>query len=488
MKTSKAILWLRNDLRLSDNAALAAAAQHEQLLIIYILEDVEDWPMGGASRWWLHHSLAALQGDLKEKNQELLFYRGNAETCILSLIKELGIGAVYWNRRYEKHHIDIDTAVKHAVKNLGATCQSFKGNLINEPWEVLKKDKTPYQVYTPYWRTKLAIPGEPVVHSPPKKLPPAVGTATKSSCKLASLSLLPKIPWDQEIKSMWQPGEKSALKRLKHVLKQIIGNYDTLRNIPDVDGTSKLSPHLHFGEISPQRIWDEVVGVFGSVAKIKNKDVEQFLKEIIWREFAAHLLFHFPKTDKEPLRDKFLNFPWEDRPDDFRSWCKGQTGYPLIDAGMRQLWQHGWMHNRVRMVVGSFLVKDLRVHWNEGSRWFWDTLLDADLASNTMGWQWAAGSGADAAPYFRVFNPSLQSKKFDPDGHYIRTFVPELKHMPNEWIHEPWEAPAAVLIKAKVELDVTYPKPIVDHFEEKLLALKAYDRLKSASRIEDEEA
>jgi deoxyribodipyrimidine photo-lyase len=479
LKKSKALVWLRNDLRLRDNAALMAGCQHEHLTIVYILEDTKEWPMGGASLWWLHHSLSALKDDLNDRKQDLLFYRGNAESCIKKLVSEQGFAAVYWNRRYEKHQIDCDAAIKSALKDLGVQCESFKGNLLNEPWEVLKKDKTPYQVYTPYWRAKLLVPGHPINHEAPKKLPPPAVKSTKDSCNLDDLNLLPQIPWDKAMRDQWQPGEKNALKRLKYVLEHIVLDYETQRNIPDTDGTSKLSPHLHFGEISPQRIWDEVIAVHGPASKVKNKNIEQFLKEIVWREFAAHLLFHFPKTDKEPLREKFLKFPWEDRPTDFHAWCKGRTGYPIIDAGMRQLWQHGWMHNRVRMIVGSFLVKDLRVHWYEGAKWFWDTLLDADLASNSMGWQWAAGCGADAAPYFRVFNPSLQSKKFDPEGHYIRTFVPELKRMPNEWIHEPWEAPADVLKRAGVTLGETYPKPLVDHFEEKLLALKAYDRLKT---------
>ena len=484
MKTSKALLWLRNDLRLRDNAALSAACKHEELLIVYILEDMNEWPMGGASLWWLNHSLAALQSDLQEKKQDLLFFRGNPEACLKKLVKEQNIGSVYWNRRYELNLMETDAKLKKSLVDLGVECQDFKGNLLHEPMEVLKKDQTPYQVYTPYWRAQLSVPGHPFRSDAPKKFPSMVALSTKESCSLKALDLLPKIPWDKEIKAHWQPGEKQALKRLQHVLKNIVSDYESQRNIPDVDGTSKLSPYLHFGEISPQLIWDEVVKIYGPAEKVKNKNIEQFLKEIVWREFAAHLLYNFPKTDKEPLRDKFLKFPWEDRPKDFSAWCKGQTGYPLIDAGMRQLWQRGWMHNRVRMIVGSFLVKDLRIHWYEGAKWFWDTLLDADLASNSMGWQWAAGCGADAAPYFRVFNPVLQSKKFDPEGNYIRMFVPELKNMPSAWIHEPWDAPADVLLKANVVLGKTYPKPIVDHFEEKMLALKAYEQIKTKADSE----
>ncbi|MBX3735400.1 MAG: deoxyribodipyrimidine photo-lyase [Candidatus Didemnitutus sp.] len=473
------IVWFRQDLRLQDNPALLAAVQRGAVLPVYILDDAgeERWPMGGASRWWLHHSLAALGAALRERGASLVLARGESGAVLRTLIKESGADAVYWNRRYEPAAIARDAAVKAELGATGVDAKSFAASVLFEPHTVKNKSGGPFQVFTPFWKHCLTLDvAEPV------KLPAAkIIGATKAtrSLELGELGLRPTIPWDAGFRDAWEPGEAGAAKRLRKFVGGAIEHYADERNLPDRDGTSALSPHLHFGEISPRQVWCAVralskeSGVFPA-----SRGAQVFLSEVGWREFAYHLLFHFPHTPEAPLRTEFAAFPWRKDEAQLRVWQRGQTGYPIVDAGMRQLWATGWMHNRVRMIVASFLVKHLRLSWQEGAAWFWDTLVDADLAANTLGWQWTAGCGADAAPYFRIFNPILQGAKFDPDGDYVRRWVPELACLPSECIHAPWTVTPLELSAAGVVLGQTYPHPIVDHGEARGAALAALQTIR----------
>jgi deoxyribodipyrimidine photo-lyase len=476
------IVWFRQDLRLQDNPALIAALKSGgPVLPVYILDEATegDWPPGGASRWWLHHSLARLDASLRERGSRLLLAKGDSGAVLRSLLKQSGASAVNWNRRYEPAIIARDKKLKAALLAEGITVTSFNAALLFEPHTVRNKAGGPFQVFTPFWRHCLALPV-----AAPEKLPagdfssPAKWPAT---VPLAELGLLPAIKWDSGLAAAWQPGEAAGLKRLRKFATAAMSGYGDERNLPAIDGTSALSPYLHFGEIGPRQIWAAVraqskeTGVFPA-----NRGAQVFLNEVGWREFAHHLLFHFPQTPARPLREDFAAFPWQRNTRQLRSWQKGLTGYPIVDAAMRQLWATGWMHNRVRMIVASFLVKHLRISWQEGAAWFWDTLVDADLANNTLGWQWSAGCGADAAPYFRVFNPILQGAKFDPDGAYVRRWVPELDRLPTKFIHEPWEAPMDVLAEAALILGRDYPQPIVDHGEARAAALAAFKGLRAA--------
>ena len=478
---SATILWFRQDLRLQDNPAFAAALKRGgPVLPVYILDDAGegDWPAGGASRWWLHHSLAALDAALKERGSRLLLAQGATAQVMASLVKQGNASAVYWNRRYEPAIIERDKQLKAELTAGGIEARSFNAALLFEPHTVQNKSGGPFQVFTPFWRHCLTLPVEVPVKLPAGDFP--APPKWPASLALAELGLLPKIKWDAGLAAAWQPGESAAAKRLKQFAAGAMADYGDQRNLPAIDGTSALSPYLHFGEIGPRQIWEAVraqskeSGVFPS-----SRGAQVFLSEVGWREFAHHLLFHFPQTPAAPLRAEFARFPWQKNPRQLQAWRKGRTGYPIVDAGMRQLWTTGWMHNRVRMIVASFLVKHLRLTWQEGAAWFWDTLVDADLANNTLGWQWSAGCGADAAPYFRVFNPFLQGAKFDPEGDYVRRWVPELANLPKEFIHLPWEAPMDVLAESGVTLGKTYPQPIVDHGEARDAALAAFKSLRA---------
>lgn len=468
---------------MQDNPAFQAAITRGGSIVpVYILDDAAEgaWPMGAAARWWLHHSLAALDASLREHGSRLVLARGDSKTILNALVRTVGAGAVYWNRRYEPAVIARDAQLKIEFTAAGLEVKSFNAVLLNEPHTIANKQGRPFQVFTAYWRHCLGISvATPMKFTAAQLVAP---TAWPKSLGLTALELQPKISWDEGLRQTWMPGEAGAVKRLRTFVSRPIDDYAETRNLPDRDGTSMLSPSLHFGEISPRQVWAAVKarskasGIFPV-----NNGARVLLSEIGWREFAYHLLYHFPGTPELPLREEFSRFPWAADPDGerLRAWQRGHTGYPIVDAGMRQLWHTGWMHNRVRMVVASFLVKHLRLPWTQGAAWFWDTLVDADLASNTLGWQWSAGCGADAAPYFRVFAPVLQGRKFDADGRYVRRWLPELAKLPTEFLHAPWEAPAEVLREAGVVLRKTYSRPIVDHATARAEALAAFKQLRS---------
>ncbi|MDA0204480.1 MAG: deoxyribodipyrimidine photo-lyase [Acidobacteria bacterium] len=467
------LVWFRQDLRLADNPALQAAVDRgEPIIPIYIWspEEEEGWAPGGASQWWLHGSLKALAADLETLGSRLVLRSGRALPALQKLARQTGAGAVFWNRRYEPAAVERDRQVEQALAADGLEAKSFKGSVLWEPWEIATQAGTPYKVFTPFYNACLraGLGGEPLMR--PSALP--APESWPDSEPLSELDLEPQRDWTDGIRKEWTPGEDSARETLRRFLRGGLGKYSRDRDVPSVLGTAQVSPHLCFGEISPRQAW-VATGESGG---------EAWKRQLVWREFGRHLLFHFPRTADEPLRPEFVRFPWKDDPAALQLWQKGQTGYPIVDAGMRQLWETGWMHNRVRMIVASFLVKDLMIPWQEGARWFWDTLVDADLANNTLGWQWTAGCGADAAPYFRVLNPMSQGQKFDPKGKYVRRWVPELESLSAKDIHEPWNATDAVLKRASVELGKDYPYPIVDHAEARTAALDAYGQLRGDTR------
>jgi len=477
---SAVFLWFRQDLRLTDNPALLAAhASGLPILPVYILDDVQagEWRMGGASRWWLHHSLNSLN---KSVSDNLLVLQGDAEKIIPELVKKYRAQTVLWNRCYEPWRINRDKRIKEQLQTQNIKVDSFNASLLWEPWKILKSDGTPYKVFTPFYRKGCLSAPEP---DEPVPAPSKINWFKRPDAfALNSLKLLPQAPfprWDSKMEEYWDISEAGAQRRLAEFLETGLKNYKEGRNFPSIDNVSRLSPYLHFGEISPRQVWHDSKR-HGFAHKVEH-DLDHFHSELGWREFSNSLLFHFPHIARKPLQERFNNFPWaKDDEATLSLWQKGMTGYPIVDAGMRELWATGYMHNRVRMIVGSFLVKDLRLHWHHGEDWFWDCLVDADLANNSASWQWIAGCGADAAPYFRVFNPVTQGEKFDPDGIYVRRWCPELSRLPNSLIHKPWEAPALILKDAGVTLGKTYPAPMVDHKEARDLALQAFQSLKEA--------
>lgn len=474
-----ALVWLRRDLRLGDQPAFAAAVAHGGAVVpVYVHAPEEDgaWAPGAASRVWLHGSLERLDASLRARGSRLVLRRGPTLRTLRALCDELGATAVFWNRLYEPAAIRRDSLVKEALRAQGLTAESFGGSLLYEPWTVKTQTGTPYQVFSPYWRTCLA--GEPPAAPAPAPARLPAPAAWPSSLALEALALLPAVRWDAGIDAAWTPGEAGAAAELRRFAAGPVRDYVEARDLPAELGTSRLSPHLHFGEVSPRQAWQAVAdgGEASRTPHEAQTGAQAFRRELGWREFAHHLLFHFPHTPEQPLRADFATFPWEKAPQALRAWQRGQTGYPLIDAGLRELWTTGWMHNRVRMLVASFLVKDLLIAWNDGAAWFWDTLVDADLAANTLGWQWAGGCGADAAPYFRVFNPVAQGQKFDPEGAYVRRWVPELARLHERWLHEPFAAPPLALAEAGLRLGRDYPRPLVDHKAARERALAAFAR------------
>ncbi len=475
------IVWFRQDLRLADNPALtAASAKGCPIVALYVLDENKDmpWTLGAASKVWLRASLQSLDRSLKQLGGSLTIRIGRTQDTINQLVNETGANAVYWNRCYEPSFIERDAAIKSELKAYGLEVQSFSASLMYEPWEYKTRTGTPFKVFTPFWKSLIAK-GKPTDPTPaPTRL---TFHPVNQGPNLDNLRLLPpKSDWPKSIQASWSPGESNGKNQLCRFLDQGLGGYADLRDRPDLSHCSSLSPFLHFGEISPRQIWQATVS---QMAAFRNGSLDRdgwaFLREIAWREFSYHLLFHFPELPDVAWNRKFNSFGWIEDHKFLSAWQKGQTGYPFIDAGMRQLWHTGWMHNRVRMVAASFLTKHLLQHWTKGEKWFWDTLVDADLASNSASWQWVSGCGFDASPYFRIFNPMLQGQKFDPDGSYVKQWVPELSNLSSKYLHAPWEAPSSVLATAKVTLGKTYPHPIVDHKAARLRALEAYRAIKT---------
>lgn len=469
MSEAPIIVWFRQDLRLRDNPALIAAhGTGRPIIPLYILDDHNsgEWKMGGASRWWLHQSLARLNESL---NGAMVFESGDPQDILKRLMDETGADNIYWNRCYEPWRIARDKQIKQTFDG----AKSFNGALLFEPHTVLKEDGTPYKVFTPFY--KKGCLGRAPEPRDPQDAPSNLNFLKHIGGGLDDLNLMPDITWYKDMEQEWTPGEQGALDRLHRFLEDGLKGYKEGRNFPTRNSVSRLSPHLHFGEISPNEAWHAARPAM--IAQSCESDGENFLSELGWREFSNSLLYHFPDLPRKNLQTKFDAFPWSQDDKALTAWQTGQTGYPIVDAGMRELWQTGYMHNRVRMIVGSFLVKNLLLHWHHGEDWFWDTLLDADLANNSASWQWIAGCGADAAPFFRIFNPVTQGAKFDSDGAYVRRFVPELSKVPDKFLHNPWDAPDNVLEYAGVELGKTYPKPIVDLKQSRERALAAFKTL-----------
>ncbi|MCR9225227.1 MAG: DNA photolyase family protein [Hyphomonas sp.] len=478
MSPSPAIMWFRRELRLSDNPALAAAISTagSRVICVYIRETNDSLrEMGGASKWWLDKSLRSLTSQIEKLGGRLILRTGDAETQLADILTETGAAAVFWNRRYDLAGREIDAGIKSSLKAKTITTESFNGSLLTEPWTQTTGSGGYYKVYSPYWRAVQASYQCPLPAAQPSALDdPGIG-----SDSLDDWDLHPSRPdWSTGFDRIWRPGERNAHNLLQSFLSGPVDAYGEDRNRPDVeDGTSSLSPHLAFGEISPAQIWRATMSRI-EAGEIDEKNGRKFLSEVVWRDFSYVLLFHNPDLGTENYKPDFDLMPWQDDGAQLKAWQTGQTGYPIVDAGMRQLWHTGWMHNRVRMIVASFLTKHLLIHWRRGEEWFWDTLVDADPASNSASWQWTAGSGADAAPYFRIFNPITQGEKFDETGDYVRKWCPELSRLPRKYLYQPWEAGPLILSEAGITLGETYPNPIVDHKFGRERALTAYQTLK----------
>jgi deoxyribodipyrimidine photo-lyase len=476
------IVWFRQDLRLQDNPALKYALDNGNIIPIYILDITSaQEESGNASKWWLHHSLQSLSDSFSTFGHKLHIFVGNPLHILQDLLKQTGANSIVWNRCYEPYAIERDSKIKEYFQGLKVSVKSFNSNLLFEPWTIFNKQGSFFKVFTPFWKHCLMQTPEVVVDSiavlqSSKTISPSI-----NSLELNDLNLLPKKPdWSGGLKESWKPGEPEALNKLKTFLQNHIDNYKHDRDFMDQVGTSRLSPHLHFGEISPRYIWTACK----ELLTFQNENIESihsFLSEIGWREFSYHLLYHVPTLTDQPIQPKFNAFPWKDDEILLNKWQKGKTGIPIVDAAMRELWHTGYMHNRARMIVASFLTKNLLIPWQNGAKWFLDTLVDADLASNSVSWQWVAGCGVDAAPYFRIFNPVSQGEKFDPKGDYVKKWIPELSSLDIPYIHQPWKAPLDVLEKKYIILGKTYPKPIIDLKESRNLALSAYKHIQNAT-------
>jgi len=479
MLIDTAIVWLRRDLRLEDNPALTFALRRcRSVVLLYVYSPSEEapWQPGSASNWWLHHSLQAFIKSIARYNVRLLIRRGNSLETILDISNQTGAKAVFWNRLYEPTMVKRDKYVKSQLRANDIETASFNGALLKEPWEISKADGSMYRVFTPFSRQYLDDPAIRPLHPGPDNM--VCGAGELTSLSVEDLKLLPAKTWYSGFADLWQPGEVGAMKQMNRFLDDALTGYDEGRNIPSIEGVSMLSAHLHFGEISPVQVWCaarfQADSERGYSSGVNLSEEKPYLKQLVWRDFAHHILFHLPQTVDQPFNEKFAGFQWESNPEFLDAWKKGRTGIPLVDAGMRQLWQTGWMHNRIRMLVASVLTKNGLVHWQEGAQWFWETLVDANLANNSMGWQWTAGCGVDAAPYFRVFSPTRQGQRFDPMGEYIRKWVPELESVPNKFIHEPWNSSD---FSAK-----SYPGPIVDLSKSRKRALEKYRLLRTTGQ------
>lgn len=467
MKHIKSIVWFRQDLRLSDNPALEAASKLGEFLPIYILDDLAPAPfkLGSMSKVWIHHSLESLNRTLDES---LNLYVGKSHEIIEKLIEQYNIENIFWNRCYEPWHLEQEEHVISLCQKTSKSYQRFNSNYLWGPEEVLKDDGSYYKVFTPYKKKAYLCPQRKTIDLS-KPLAPIKDEL--NSTLLSDMGLIPEKSWHKAIEQTWDIGEHAAQQKLKEFINAHLSGYKHGRDYPASKHTSRLSPHLHFGEISPAQIFEKISHV------APDGDTEHFLSEVIWREFSCYLLYHFKDLHTANLNQAFNKFPWQEDSPLLKAWKIGKTGYPLVDAGMRELWQTGYMHNRIRMVTASFLIKNLNIHWHRGRDWFWDCLLDADLANNSASWQWVAGCGADAAPYFRIFNTITQGEKFDENGEYTRKFVPELKNLPNKYLFDPWNAPDHILKEAGVILGETYPKPIVDLSVTRNQALEYYQNL-----------
>lgn len=468
------IFWFRQDLRLSDNRALNELIKNcDKIIPVYILDDRFD--LGGASKWWLYQSLDKLKESLIIKNSQLYFFKGSPKKILIKLLKNYKAKYIYWNRLYDQYAVKRDLDIKKKLKQENINVASFNGSLINEPWTIKNKSESFFKVFTPYWNSCLENIQSIKLIKAPKKIN-TLSLKANDSLLLDDLRLFHKnSKWIKVLSSHWIPGEIQALKNFNNFKNSIIDNYEVGRNRPDKNYTSKLSPYLHFGEISPEKIFFEIQ----NKNTINYQSKKKYLSEIGWREFSYNLLYYYPKIRVDPIQEKFNKFPWEKNSKFLKAWKEGKTGYPIVDAGMRQLYKTGWMHNRVRMIVGSFLCKNLLIHWREGEKWFYDTLVDADLGSNSAGWQWIAGCGADAAPYFRVFNPILQGLKFDPNGEYVKKYLPEIKNISTKFIHNPWEINKEEQVECNCIIGKDYPRPIVNLFKSRDKALEAFSKLKA---------
>ncbi len=476
MAEAPVIVWFRQVMRVTDHPALAAAvATGQPVISLHILDDDApgQWRPGGARRWWLNHSIAALDAELQNRGNRLILRHGDTVKLIAETAKQQGATTVFATRGYEPFARTLEDNLKTALSDDGIALKRYAGTLLFEPDDIETKSGGPFKVYTPFWRAvSERHPRQP------QRAPTSIPAPDRlpRGDKLESWDLLPTKPdWAGGLRETWVPGETAAAEQLTTFLDEAIDDYKTQRDRPDKSGTSRLSPYLANGEISPNACW------YAALARGTGSGVETFCRELVWREFSYHLLVHWPDLPTAPFRPEFADFPWSSSRKPLQAWQKGQTGYPIVDAGMRELWHTGWMHNRVRMVTASFLIKHLLIPWQQGEAWFWNTLVDADLANNAANWQWVAGSGADAAPYFRIFNPIKQGETFDPNGDYVRHWVPELAELPTKYIHAPWEAPADVLKKAGITLGSSYPRPLVDHADARKRALAAFAELKSAA-------
>ncbi len=473
LSKSPVIVWFRRDLRVADNPALTeAVARGGPIIPLYLLEEDAPRPLGGAARWWLHYALKSLCRELSQLGGQLVLRRGRAVDVIPRLAEESGAGAVLWNRRYDPSEAAVDAAVASALAIRQIEVRDFNGSLLFDPDTIRNRQGQPFQIFTPFWRFCLSL-GEP-----PRPLPRPLALSAHPPLRseaLADWPLQPRFPdWSAGLCATWTPGEDAATARLSDFVDEGLARYTQRRDLPDQDGTSRLSPHLAFGEISPRQVWHAACAAGALPA-------EGYLRELGWRDFCHHTLYHFPTLPEEPLRKEFQDFPWAANDAHWNAFIAGRTGYPIVDAGMRALWETGWLHNRLRMIVASFLVKDLLIPWQRGQEWFRDTLVDADVASNAGGWQWVAGCGIESAPYFRIFNPVIQGEKYDPRGRYVRRWVPELARLPDLYIHQPWVAPPEILAGAGIALGRDYPPPIIDHAVARRRALLAYERIRGAA-------
>ena len=469
--TKKSIIWFRQDLRLNDNPALTAACKSDNIIPVFILDDTnpKEFELGSAKKVWLHHSLQSFNSSLSDS---LSIFKGDPISILTELIEEFGVDSVFWNRCYQPWQIKRDKEIKNSLSEKNINCDSFNGSLLWEPWKVLKNDGTPFKVFTPFWRTAEQI----YLNQPPsknyivKKKTKAINFF-KNSIDLKNI--LPNKKWYEKFDKYWKVSENDSQKILKDLLENKIKDYGTNRDIPSINGTSRLSPYLKFGQIHVNTIWKKC-----SELKSKGIGYRKYINELGWREFSHSLINYFPEFLKGNFRKEFDKFPWAKNEKFLKAWKKGMTGYPIVDAGMRELYETGWMHNRIRMVVGSFLVKHLRINWIEGEKHFRNCLLDFNKANNVAQWQWVAGCGADAAPYFRIFNPILQGEKFDKEGIYVKKWVPELNKVPAKFIHKPWEMEIKYQEAIKTIIGKDYPQPIVIHEKARAAALDAFQSLK----------